>query len=426
MLESTATAPDAAESREAAEATVAGRRREGLRFFYPMRILGSLLLMALVLVHGLEFSELDAYHLVLIVLIALHPHLFFFWGRSNDQRRGKIELTAFLFDALYLGMIAHLLGFAPLPTFVLVAVATANALGVKGFRQMLLAVVALLVGVGISMAAIGPNLEPQSSFEINVVCAIFFFLYFHLYAYSAYNRSWLLIRSRRELRQQAATLEIEKRRSDRLLHNLVPSALVPELEREGDLAPRRFDPVVLLAIDFRRFTRALDEHDAAEVLDYLMHCFEAFDAIGTRHGLEKLKTLGDVYLAVRGLPEGRPGDAAACLEAALDIEEFLADLEASKKAYRSFAVEARLAVHAGPVFGGLVRTEKVSYDVWGEAVETVLRMARAAAPGEVLISADARRLADPVGEDLHLEERESLSMRAVADLRLFSARRATP
>src|SRR5262249_21380603 len=155
-----------------------------------------------------------------------------------------------------------------------------------------------------------------------------------------------------ELREQKEFLQIEKLRSDRLLFNLVPTKLAAQMVDAGGIKPAVFESVTLLAVELRGFSRALQEHGPNDALCPLMHCFKAFDAITSRFGLEKLKTMGDIYIAVAGLPAPGPGDATAAVNAALEIREFVADLKESRRARGQFALDAAVAVHSGKVIGG--------------------------------------------------------------------------
>jgi len=371
----------------------AGRQRRGLGVVYPMRVLGATLPIVTIVLYIREFSSFSPFHFLFIGLCLIHPHFFFLLSRKYDEARGKIDVSALLVDAFYLGLTIYVLGFSALPTFVMATVALANGLGMRGFRGMLLSGLALIVGVVLPVPFAGLHFDPRDSFAVTLACLVFLFIYFHLFALAAHNRASRLKWTRRELSEQKATVEIEKRRSDTLMHSIAPERMVKALERDGHLKPTTFDPVALLVVDFQQFSQAVDEHDPAELLDYLMHCFKAFDAIATRHGMEKLKTMGDIFIAIRGLPEPADDDIDTSLSAALEIRDFLADMVSSRKAYRSHHLEARIAVHGGKIVGGLVETPRLSYDVWGATVDTLLRIERQSSPGQVAVSEVVRRLA---------------------------------
>jgi class 3 adenylate cyclase len=222
---------------------------------------------------------------------------------------------------------------------------------------------------------------------------VFLFVYFMFFAYSVYIGNALLARSRTELREQKAVLEIEKQRSDSLLTDLLPARIAEKIQGVKRVEPADFDPVTLIAIDFSDFVKTLETHGEKRVLAHLMHCFKAFDAIAGRHGFEKLRTTGDIYIAVAGVPEPGERDAASGIEAALEIRQFLDDLDQSRKAHGEFTVDTRIAVHTGRAVGGTVDTEKMSYDLWGGATKVLLRLLKGAPRGQVVISDVTRRAA---------------------------------
>ncbi len=264
----------------------------------------------------------------------------------------------------------------------------------------------------------GFNVHPRDVIAIDVTCAVFLFVYFTAFAYSSYNRNALLVQSETALREQKASLEIEKLRSDSLLFNLLPAKLATEMRRTGAIAPATFD-VTLVAIEMRGFARKFEDGDAVEVLAHLMHCFKAFDAIGDRRGLETLKTMGDTYIGVAGLPTAGPGDAAAAVATALDVREFLADLAASREAHGTLRLDGAISVHSGPVMGGVVETSKISYDVWGGTVRTLLALLRACPAGEVAVSEATRTRA---GDAFDWTQAGELRASGSSDVSFYSVR----
>ena len=358
--------------------------------FSPMRIVGTTFMIVVATLYAWQFERFDAIYFALVAVLLVYPHVVQSFARRDPQRRQAIEMRTFLFDSFMLGLVVQVTAFTPLPTFVLVTVGLVNALAVNGIRQMLYSAAALAAGILAYALFAGFNVNPRDAIAIDVVCAVFMFVYFMTFAYSSYNRNELLSQSQAELREQKASLEIEKLRSDGLLFNLLPAKLADEMGRTGTIAPATF-AVTLVAIEMRGFTRNLEDGDARDVLAHLMHCFKAFDAIGDRRGLEKLKTMGDIYIAVAGLPVAGPRDAADAVATALDIRGFLADLAASRQAHGQLRLDAAIAVHSGPVIGGVVETSKISYDVWGATMRTLLALLRACPDGEVAVS-EATRL----------------------------------
>ena len=368
-------------------------RLDRFALFYPLRIVGSYFIVLIVSLYSLRLDGLTLYRLLLIGVFLVYPHVirYFAWQYPHD--RLKIELRAFLLDSFLVGLVVHLTGFTAVSSFALITVALVNALAVNGFGQMFFSAVALVVGIAVSTLFGGLNFIPSSAVAIDVAASAFLFVYFTFFGYSVYHSNALLARSRTELREQKTVLEIEKLRSDALLLNLVPTGIAAEMKDAKRVDFTVFDPVTLLAVDFCGFSRTLASQEPKEVLGHLLHCFKAFDAIAARHGFEKLKTLGDRYLAVAGVPRGREGDAAAGIEAALEMLQFLTDLNESRRAHGEFTLEARIAVHTGSVLGGVVETEKMSYDLWGSAMKILLRLLEEAPIGQVVISDATRRSA---------------------------------
>jgi class 3 adenylate cyclase len=339
--------------------------------FYPLRIVGAYFIVLIIALHSLQVDRFAPFRVFLVGFLLLYPHIvrYLVWRYAHD--RLKIELRAFSVDSFIIGLVVYMVGFAPLPSFALITVGLVNALAVNGFWQMFLSAVAVLIGIALS----------------------FLFIYFTFFGFSVYNSNALLARSRTELREQKAVLEIEKQRSDALLFDLMPVDVATELKNARDVEPAVFDPVMLLAVDFCGFSRTLGSHDPRQVLDHLMHCFRAFDAIAGRYGFEKLKTMGDVYLTVAGVSKRSDGGAAPAIDAALEIRQFLTDLNESRQASGKFVLEARIAVHTGSVIGGIVKTEKMSFDLWGEPMKVLLQLLREAPSGQVVISDATRQLA---------------------------------
>ena len=390
--------------------------------FYPMRIVGTTFMIVIVAIYATHARRFGPIYDAIIAFAAIYPHVVHHLARKYPQNRRRIELRTFFLDSFMVGVVVHAIGLAPLPTFVLVTVALASALSVNGLRQMLLAAVGVAGGIVAYALVEGFNLDGAETIAIDIASSVFTFVYFMAFAYSSHNRSALLQRSETELRERTASLEIEKLRSDRLLYNLVPMRLAPQMS-EGGIRPGRFDPVVLVAIELRHFSRALEAHAPEDALSYLMHCFKAFDAVGDRFGLEKLKTIGDTYVAIAGLPTAGPRDAAAGIEAALAVRAFLADLAESRRGHGLFTLDARIAVHADGVVGAIVETSKVSYDVFGGAMKTLLGLLRNCGDGEIVVSAAARRLA---GDDFAWTELNASSASSGPERRVYGVQDRAP
>ena len=186
----------------------------------------------------------------------------------------------------------------------------------------------------------------------------------------------------REVALRTKQLRSEKQKSDELLLNILPEEVADELKEKGFAQARLHDDVTVLFTDFVDFTRYSEKLTPAEIVAELDNCFKAFDEIITRHGLEKIKTIGDAYMAVAGLPVPHPDGAAASVRAALDIRDYIFQ----RRAENPESFDIRIGVHSGPVVAGIIGVKKFAYDVWGDTVNTASRMEQSSEAGKVNIS----------------------------------------
>lgn len=180
--------------------------------------------------------------------------------------------------------------------------------------------------------------------------------------------------------------EIEKEKSNSLLLNILPAEVAEELKRNGESKARAFDMVTVIFTDFKGFTQASEIFSANELVDELNYFFKGFDRIMEKYGIEKIKTIGDAYMAVGGLHNNAQEGAYMTTKAALEMQEFVL---ARKKLMESEGIQAfemRVGLHSGPVVAGIVGFKKFQYDIWGDTVNTAARMESAGEIGKVNIS----------------------------------------
>ena len=189
-----------------------------------------------------------------------------------------------------------------------------------------------------------------------------------------------------ELRQSREELAAQRTRSDDLLLNILPAAIANELKRNGRVAPHYHGAVTILFADFEGFTRLAASMEPAALVHLLDRYFSKFDEIVAAHGLEKLKTIGDAYMCVGGLPEtNRTHPHDACL-AALAMQAFVAEVKRERDTGGLPGLEMRVGIHTGPVMAGVVGKRKFTYDIWGDAVNVAALMEANGMPGRVNIS----------------------------------------
>lgn len=186
-----------------------------------------------------------------------------------------------------------------------------------------------------------------------------------------------------QLHERTVQLETEKKKSDDLLLNILPAEVAEELKERGNAGARQFDEVSVMFTDFVNFTGFGERIGAKELVDELDTCFRAFDSIMDKYGIEKIKTIGDAYLAVSGLPVAESNHACKMINAALEIQQFIAE---RRQRFGEGALEIRIGIHSGPVVAGIVGVKKFAYDVWGDTVNTAARMEESSQPGKINIS----------------------------------------
>lgn len=186
--------------------------------------------------------------------------------------------------------------------------------------------------------------------------------------------------------KQRMRISKEKKRSDELLLNILPEEVAEELKEKGSADAQQIDEVTVLFTDFKGFTQLSEKLTPKELVAEINECFSAFDHIMQKHGVEKIKTIGDAYMAAGGLPTPNKTHPIDVVKAALDIQKFMLELKEKKQAEGKLFFEIRIGVHTGPVVAGIVGVKKFAYDIWGDTVNTASRMESSGEVGKVNIS----------------------------------------
>jgi class 3 adenylate cyclase len=169
---------------------------------------------------------------------------------------------------------------------------------------------------------------------------------------------------------QRQLLKAEEAQVEDLLLNVLPQSVCDRLKRERAWMAESFSEATILFADIAHFTELAAHVTAEEVVALLNRVFSAFDELVEKHQVEKIKTIGDAYMVVGGVPVTRPDHAEAVAELALDMLDAVRRLNA----FRDEPLRLRLGIHTGPVVAGVIGTKKFSYDLWGDAVNTASRM----------------------------------------------------
>ncbi len=175
----------------------------------------------------------------------------------------------------------------------------------------------------------------------------------------------------------------ERRKSDKLLLNILPEEVAKELKKTGTTTAQHYNEVTVLFTDFVNFTSVGERLSPQALVDELHACFKAFDGIMSKYKIEKIKTVGDAYLAVAGLPVPDRHHANNVVKASLEILEFIKQRRAQ---LGDNTFEIRIGVNSGSVVAGIVGVKKFAYDIWGDTVNTAARMEQNSEPGKINIS----------------------------------------
>lgn len=181
-------------------------------------------------------------------------------------------------------------------------------------------------------------------------------------------------------------LQEEKKKSDDLLLNILPQDIANELKQTGHSKARSYNQVSVMFTDFKEFTRHSENLKPEELVAEIDFCFRKFDEIITKHKLEKIKTIGDAYLCVEGIPESADGSVDNVILAALEIMDFMNELKESRSKKNKSFFELRIGINTGPLVAGIVGMKKFAFDIWGDTVNTAARMEQGSDPGRINIS----------------------------------------
>ncbi|MCC5930742.1 MAG: adenylate/guanylate cyclase, partial [Cyclobacteriaceae bacterium] len=195
----------------------------------------------------------------------------------------------------------------------------------------------------------------------------------------------LKLKNEKIMEQQKQIIE-EKRRSDTLLHNILPAPVATELKQNGKARPMLYDMVSVLFTDFKGFTTIASSMNPDEIVDELEICFSAFDNIIEKHNLEKIKTMGDGYMAAGGIPIRNSTNAIDAVLAGMEMQRFMRWKQEEKRKMGQKYFELRVGIHTGPVVAGVIGKKKFAYDIWGDAVNLASRMESSGVEGKVNIS----------------------------------------
>lgn len=217
----------------------------------------------------------------------------------------------------------------------------------------------------------------------------------------------------REVDRAEAAMDIEYNRSEALLANILPASVAEQLKdpSHGVIA-HRYDTASILFADIAGFTERASEIPPTELVRFLDRLYTTFDRLVDRHGLEKIKTTGDSYMVVSGVPTPRPDHAEAIADLALDLSRAVANLRDP----RGQPVPLRIGIATGPVVAGVVGARRFFYDVWGDAVNVASRMESTDVEGRIQVPNDVYEL---LRDSFVLQERGEIEIKGKGTMRTW-------
>ncbi len=216
-----------------------------------------------------------------------------------------------------------------------------------------------------------------SVYGILILIGLFLFQKWRLLSY---RRAESRISERMELKIQS--LAAEKERSDRLLADILPEKTANQIKSKGKAKWDKYERATVLFSDIQGFTKIAEEMNPERLIDELDTFFFHFDSVVEKYNIEKIKTIGDAYMAAGGIPLKNSTNPVEVVLAALEMQSYMQQLKSS----RAEIWDLRIGIHTGPVIAGVVGHKKISYDIWGDTVNTASRMESSGTPGKINIS----------------------------------------
>jgi class 3 adenylate cyclase len=207
-------------------------------------------------------------------------------------------------------------------------------------------------------------------------------------------------------------LEEEREKSERLLLNVLPEAIAQRLKQGAGTIADSFESVTVLFADIAGFTKLSATVSPTDLVQWLNEIFSEFDSIAAQADLEKIKTIGDAYMVVGGLPHPRDDHAEAIAEMALKMQEAISLF--NRKRGGNF--QMRIGINSGPVVAGVIGTKKFIYDLWGDTVNTASRMESHGAIGEIQVTEATYEL---LKDKYEFEERGAIAVKGKGEMPVY-------
>lgn len=208
----------------------------------------------------------------------------------------------------------------------------------------------------------------------------------------------------------------EKQRSEELLLNILPKEIAEELKVHGSIEPKFYKSGTVLFTDFQNFSKISKQIGTAKLIKSLDECFKEFDRLAAEHNVEKIKTIGDSYMCIGGVPNEDPDSVKNTVEFGLSVQRFLQDWNDQRKRDGKVEFRARVGIHTGPVAAGVVGMKKFTFDTWGDTVNIAARVESKGEIDRVNISQSTYEL---IKEDYDFIERGKIEAKNVGSINMY-------
>jgi adenylate cyclase len=273
---------------------------------------------------------------------------------------------------------------------------------VRSAVRWYVAFLVVFLGSGIAGEVIGPIWEPLPDWFTSTMLAL------NIAVGGAIVFTLLAVFARQR-RDALAALQQEQAKAENLLLNILPRSIADKLKAQTQPIADHHESASILFADVVDFAPWSERLPPAEVVGYLDHLFSHFDDLAERHGLEKIKTIGDCYMVAAGVPTPRPDHARALALMALDMLEAMS----SDDAVGHLGLELRVGINSGPVVAGVIGRKRFLYDLWGDAVNTASRMESHGTPGRIQIT---RATHDLLADEFECEPRGTIAVKGKGEI----------
>ncbi|MBP0021123.1 MAG: response regulator [Cyanobacteria bacterium SBLK] len=235
---------------------------------------------------------------------------------------------------------------------------------------------------------------------------------------SGENEVLFMVRDNSDRKRAELALRLAKQQSERLLLNILPRSIAERLKQTTGAIAEQYDSVSILFADIVGFTPLSAQMSPIELVELLNQIFSEFDKLADKHGLEKIKTIGDAYMVVGGLPERKPDHLEAIAAMALDMQVAMPQFKTAKleQLRGENALQIRIGISTGSVVAGVIGMKKFIYDLWGDTVNVASRMEMQGEPDKIQMTADARA---KLGDRYHFEKRGTISVKGKGDMTTY-------